>query len=247
MWRAARALGESWGRWPALYGHGPLPLCPKPGARARTFSAGQRLPSNLPSQSSYDADNSPPSPSPSPPPTFHPSLGLLPLGQSVPDPASSLPHLHGVSPWPWPHPTRFCQLPSLSAPPSTSTPLAQCQSQIHPFRALSGPPPHYASPSQLLSPPSFSPSPLLVLPTPAGAEMRAAQGRLASPQHPDTVLVGEVPGPPWDIRQWRKVRWGTGRAGGWRVSGEDVSWLQGQHLRSLLPPPQSCPIQASIL
>lgn len=113
------------------------------------------------------------------PPTFHPSLGLVPLGQSAPDPASSLPHLRGVSPWPWPrpHPTRFRQPPFLSAPPSTSTPLAQCQSQIHPFRALSGPPPHYASPSQLLSPPSFfSPSPLSVPPTPAGAEMRATQG-----------------------------------------------------------------------
>lgn len=43
--------------------------------------------------------------------------------------------------------------------------------------------------------------------------MRAARGHLASPQHPDALLVGEVSGPPWDVRQWRR-RGRKGRAGG---------------------------------
>lgn len=104
---------------------------------------------------------------------------------------------------------------------------------------LSGPPPHCASPAAATEshPLLFSPSLLPVLLTPAGAEMTATQGHLASPQHPNTVLV----------RQWRRVGWERGQSKQASfVSREDVWWLQSHQLLSILPSPQPCPIQGTV-
>ena len=130
---------------------------------------------------------------------------LRPFGSVFPRPSLIPLHLHWVSPWSRPiTPDSVSPLPFPLFPQPPPLWVNANHKSIHSEHSL-GP-----LPILLLSAKScplcpFLLVPLLVLPIPAGAEMRAAQSQLANPQHPNAVLVKEVSDPPQDIRQWRKV------------------------------------------
>ena len=139
MRRAARVLGETRATDLPYMDTAPSLCAPSQGRGLGPSPLASASPSNLPSQSSYKVDGSLPHPQPFSPP-LAPSLWVS-LSQTQPHPSPS----PLGQPLVQAHHTRLSQPPSLSTLPSTSTALGQCQSQIHPFRAFSGPPAHPTS------------------------------------------------------------------------------------------------------